>query len=113
RRRLLLTINIVGNLSLLCYFKYANFFLDSLQQALHRAGYSAAWSPLHVLIPIGISFYTFEAISYMVDVFKGRMKAEKNLAHFQLFILFFPHLVCRLLLEKKNYHTPVNCRKHG
>src|SRR5262249_7489806 len=57
RRKLLLTINIVGNLSLLCYFKYANFFLDSLKATLHAAGMSVAWRPLEVMLPIGISFY--------------------------------------------------------
>src|SRR5205823_14844783 len=64
-RKLLLTLNIVGNLGLLSYFKYVNFFLHSLEQALSAAGYTAAWSPLKVILPVGISFYTFEAISYM------------------------------------------------
>lgn len=103
KRKLLLTINIVGNLSLLCYFKYANFFLDSLKQALTAAGYDAAWSPLNILLPIGISFYTFEAISYMVDVYHGKTPAEKNLAHFQLFILFFPHLVAGPIVRGRDF----------
>src|SRR5437764_14319911 len=76
RRRLLLTINITGNLGLLCYFKYANFFLDSLRQSLAAAGLSASFGRLDVLLPIGISFYTFEAINYMVDVYRGHVKAE-------------------------------------
>ena len=79
RRKLLLTINIVGNLGLLCYFKYANFFLDSLRQSLAAAGLSASFGRLDVLLPIGISFYTFEAINYMVDVYRGHVKAARSL----------------------------------
>jgi alginate O-acetyltransferase complex protein AlgI len=112
RRKLLLTVNIVGNLSLLCYFKYANFFLASLEQALQAAGYSAAWSPLKIILPVGISFYTFEAISYMVDVFKGRTRAEQNLAHFMLFILFFPHLVAGPIVRGRDFLPQVRRRKH-
>jgi len=111
RRKLLLAINITGNLGLLCYFKYTNFFLESLQQALNAAGYGVAWAPLKIMLPVGISFYTFEAISYMVDVYRGRVRAEKNLAHFQLFILFFPHLVAGPIVRGRDFLPQVNRRK--
>src|SRR5205814_5265838 len=88
------------------------FFLDSISQALMGLGLAAsAIRPLHVIIPVGISFYTFEAISYMVDVFKGRVKAERNLAHFQLFILFFPHLVSGPIVRGRDFLPQVNRRK--
>src|SRR5205085_9012175 len=64
RRRLLLCTSIVANLSLLCYFKYANFFLHSLEESLRAAGMTASLPVLNVMLPIGISFYTFEAINY-------------------------------------------------
>src|SRR5262245_19457264 len=75
RRKLLLTINIVGNLGLLCYFKYVNFFLDSLGKILTSAGIDHHLHPLKTLMVVGISFYTFEAINYMVDVYRGKVKA--------------------------------------
>jgi alginate O-acetyltransferase complex protein AlgI len=102
-RRLLLTISLVLNLGLLVYFKYANFFLDSLGQVLHSAGLQASLPTLSVLLPIGISFYTFEAINYTVDVYRRRIPAEKDLAHFMLFILFFPHLVAGPIVRARDF----------
>ncbi len=88
--------SIVMNLGILVYFKYRGFFLNELHDLLDVVGGTAGFSrlsPLDILIPFGISFYTFEAISYAVDVYKGKIKAERSLPHFLLFILFFPHLV--------------------
>jgi alginate O-acetyltransferase complex protein AlgI len=113
RRRYLLTVNILGNLSLLCYFKYSNFFLASLSDLLISSGLSeSAIRPLKLLLPVGISFYTFEAISYMVDVYRGRIRAERDLAHFQLFILFFPHLVAGPIVRGRDFLPQVGRRKH-
>src|SRR5260370_10638113 len=64
RRKLLLAVSLVCNLGLLGYFKYANFFLHSLEEGLHAVGASASLPALQVILPIGISFYTFEAINY-------------------------------------------------
>src|SRR5262249_56084058 len=91
-RKLLLCVSLFANLGLLCYFKYANFFLLSLDEALIAAGVPTWFRTLDVLLPVGISFYTFEAINYMVDVYRRRIPAERNLGDFTLFILFFPHL---------------------
>jgi alginate O-acetyltransferase complex protein AlgI len=102
-RKLLLTINIFLNLGLLCYFKYANFFLDSLKSSLHAAGLSISTPVLDVILPIGISFYTFEAINYMVDVYRRHVRAESNLAHFMLFILFFPHLIAGPIVRARDF----------
>jgi alginate O-acetyltransferase complex protein AlgI len=112
-RRLLLLLSLVVNLGLLCYFKYANFFLDSLHDALRAAGLPA-WSGtrlLDVILPIGISFYTFEAINYTVDVYRRRIRAERNLSHFVLFILFFPHLVAGPIVRAKDFLPQVRRRK--
>jgi alginate O-acetyltransferase complex protein AlgI len=87
----------------LCYFKYANFFLRSVEEALHAAGAAASLPVLQVILPIGISFYTFEAINYTVDVYRGRVPAEKNLAHFMLFITFFPHLVAGPIVRARDF----------
>ncbi|CAN5522031.1 MBOAT family protein [soil metagenome] len=95
-RRLLLFTSVGMNLGLLAYFKYRGFFLNEFHDLLHRAGVPAGYDKLDLatlLIPFGISFYTFEAISYAVDVYRRKIKAETSLPHFLLFILFFPHLV--------------------
>jgi alginate O-acetyltransferase complex protein AlgI len=113
-RRLLLLLSLVVNLGLLVYFKYANFFLDSLHDALRAAGLPS-WSGrgvLDVILPIGISFYTFEAINYTVDVYRRRIRAERNLSHFVLFILFFPHLVAGPIVRAKDFLPQVRRRKH-
>ena len=88
-RRFLLLLSLFANLGLLVYFKYANFFLRSIEEALHAAGESASLPVLQVILPIGISFYTFEAINYTVDVYCRRIPAERNILHFMLFITFF------------------------
>lgn len=103
RRRLLLAVSLVLNLGLLVTFKYANFFLDSLRDALNAAGLQSSLPTLSVLLPIGISFYTFEAINYTVDVYRQRIPAEKNLGHFMLFILFFPHLVAGPIVRARDF----------
>jgi alginate O-acetyltransferase complex protein AlgI len=111
-RRLLLALNVAGNLGLLCYFKYVNFFLDSLRAALHAAGASTSIPVLSIILPIGISFYTFEAINYMVDVYRGHVKAERNLANFLLFILFFPHLVAGPIVRARDFLPQIHRKKH-
>ncbi len=102
-RRLLLAVSILANLGLLCYFKYANFFLGSLQAALDAAGATTALPVLSVILPVGISFYTFEAINYTVDVYRRKLPAERSLAHFMLFITFFPHLIAGPIVRAKDF----------
>jgi alginate O-acetyltransferase complex protein AlgI len=111
RRKLLLALSLVGNLGLLGYFKYANFFLHSLAQALHAVGAQASLPVLEVILPIGISFYTFEAINYTVDVYRRRVPAERNLADFLVFILFFPHLVAGPIVRARDFLPQVRRRK--
>jgi alginate O-acetyltransferase complex protein AlgI len=102
-RRFLLYVSLAGNLGLLVYFKYANFFLQSVEQSLHALGHSASLPLLQVILPVGISFYTFEAINYTVDVYRRRIPAERNLAHFMLFITFFPHLVAGPIVRARDF----------
>src|SRR5262249_36012857 len=85
------------------YFKYANFFIQSLMDGLHALGYTDSVGLLDVILPVGISFYTFEAINYTVDVYRGKIPAERNLGHFLLFILFFPHLVAGPIVRARDF----------
>jgi alginate O-acetyltransferase complex protein AlgI len=112
KRRLLLTLSLVVNLGLLFYFKYANFFLESLKEALHAAGAETSLPLLQVILPIGISFYTFEAINYTVDVYRRRVPAERNLANFLLFITFFPHLVAGPIVRARDFLPQIGRPKH-
>src|SRR5207245_517896 len=110
-RRLLLIFSLAMNLGLLCYFKYVNFFLESLQAALAAAGLSSHFRLLDVILPIGISFYTFEAINYTIDVYRRKIRAERSLGHFMLFILFFPHLIAGPIVRAADFLPQIRRRK--
>ncbi len=111
RRKALVAVSVTANLGLLCFFKYTNFFLGSLEAVLNRCGASASFPLLSVLAPIGISFYTFEAINYVVDVYRGRVRAERSLPNFLLFILFFPHLVAGPIVRARDFLPQIRRRK--
>ena len=78
RRKMLLTVSIVLNLLILGFFKYFNFFTDSFVSLLHAAGLNADPLTLRILLPIGISFYTFQAISYVIDVYRRDLEPTKS-----------------------------------
>lgn len=86
-------LSVCINLGFLGVFKYYNFFIDSFADALHIAGIDASFSSLQVILPVGISFYTFHGLSYVIDIYKGRITAEKNIVDYSLFVSFFPLLV--------------------
>ncbi len=111
RRRALLVVSLVVNLGVLIYFKYANFFLESLRDALTAAGVTANVTLLSVILPVGISFYTFEAINYTVDVYRRKIAAERDLPSFMLFVLFFPHLVAGPIVRASDFLPQVHRRK--
>jgi alginate O-acetyltransferase complex protein AlgI len=102
-RRLLLLLSLTANLGLLVYFKYANFFLRSLEESAGAFGLGLALPVLRVILPVGISFYTFEAINYTVDVYRGQVRAERHLDRFMLFILFFPHLMAGPIVRARDF----------
>lgn len=93
RKKLLLLLSIITNLGILCIFKYFNFFAGSAEAVLNAAGFSPPALSLNLLLPIGISFYTFETMSYTIDVFKGKMQPTHQFSVFALFLAFFPRLV--------------------
>src|SRR5439155_22409421 len=82
-----------------------------LGDALTAAGVASSIPVLSVTLPVGISFYTFEAINYTVDVYRRRIRAERDLGHFLLFILFFPHLVAGPIVRAKDFLPQVRRRK--
>jgi len=81
------------NLGLLCYFKYSNFFIDSWVDAWATAGVTMHVSSLKVILPVGISFYTFQTLSYSIDIYRGNLKPTRSFINFAAFVSFFPQLV--------------------
>ena len=93
-RRLWLVFCIVINLGILAYFKYFNFFVESLRSLLLSVtDLQADWFSIEVLLPVGISFYTFQALSYAIDVYRGKITATRDVLAFASYISFFPQLV--------------------
>ncbi len=93
RRRRLLWTSLAVNLGLLGFFKYYNFFLDQVNGAFSLLGMPLGSEHLDIILPVGISFYTFQTLSYTIDVYRGHMKPTRNLGNFALFVTFFPQLV--------------------
>ncbi|MBL6444752.1 MBOAT family protein [Fulvivirga sp. 29W222] len=93
RRKLFLWLSICTNLGFLGLFKYFNFFAESFADLMYMIGLQAnPWS-LNIILPVGISFYTFQTMSYTIDVYRGQMKVEKDLIAFFAYVSFFPQLV--------------------
>lgn len=90
---MILCANIVVNLLLLGYFKYVNFFIDSARMLLSLLHIQVDWPTLNVILPVGISFYTFQALSYTIDVYKGKVQATKDVVSYFTYIAFFPQLI--------------------
>ncbi|HLB34345.1 MAG TPA: MBOAT family O-acyltransferase [Chthoniobacterales bacterium] len=90
-------------LGLLGYFKYTNFFLESLRGMIEHLGGHVGWSTLKILLPAGISFYIFQAISYVVSVYRGKLPAENSLVRLGVYLSFFPHLVAGPIIHAPTF----------
>ncbi len=102
-KRLWLTISLVTNLSILAYFKYANFFIDSFISFTNNLGFSVAPTTLNVILPVGISFYTFQSLSYSLDIYRNKLKPSNSLINFATFVAFFPQLVAGPIVRAKEF----------
>ena len=91
--RMILAAGIVSNLAILVFFKYFYFLYDTIAAFFAIFGVQISPSRLDILLPVGISFYTFQALGYTIDVYRGTVKAEKNFVRYALFVSFFPQLV--------------------
>ncbi len=89
----LLIVSLVGNLGMLGVFKYYNFFVENVVLALTRAGLHVNFWTLEVLLPVGISFYTFQTMSYTIDTYKGKLEPRSNFLDYLVYVSFFPQLV--------------------
>jgi len=102
RRKMFVGISIAVNLAMLGFFKYANFFIDSANEAISTLGFSPAGWHLEIILPLGISFYTFQTLSYSIDIYRGQVKPARNVLDFALFVAFFPQLVAGPIERAKN-----------
>lgn len=104
RKRLFLITSLVVNLGFLAYFKYANFFLDTVNQITSMVSSDGGTNYfLNIVLPVGISFYTFQSMCYTIDIYYGKMKPSKNFFEFSLYVSFFPQLVAGPIVRAKDF----------
>ena len=110
-RKALLGCSLVGNLGMLGFFKYGDFLGANLVGLGHLLGFEGHWAPMGFILPVGISFYTFQTLSYSIDVYKRQLPAERDLWTFALYVCYFPQLVAGPI-ERAPHLLPQLCVKH-
>lgn len=100
-----LGISLLGNLGLLCYFKYANFFITNINTALGNS-----WKLIGLTLPIGISFYTFQTMSYTIDLYRGKISVQKNMINFGAYVTMFPQLIAGPIVTYNHIEKEINHR---
>lgn len=119
KRKSWLMLSLVTNLGVLAGFKYTGFFLESFNDAMALMGSTGRIPVPAIILPVGISFYTFQTLSYTIDVYRGKLRAAENPLHFALFVAFFPQLVAGPIVRASDFmpqllKAPVfDARKHG
>jgi alginate O-acetyltransferase complex protein AlgI len=103
RRQALVVTSLVANLGLLGFYKYYDFFVESAAELLRWLGFEADLPLLRLVLPVGISFYTFQTLSYTIDVYRGHLAPTRNLRDFALFVSFFPQLVAGPIVRASDF----------
>lgn len=102
KRKFYLVVSLIANISVLCVFKYYNFFIENIESVLNVLGQKNSLSYLSILLPVGLSFHTFQAMSYTIEVYRGKQKAEKHFGIYALYVMFFPQLVAGPIERPQN-----------
>ena len=102
RKIIILILGLSINLFILIIFKYGNFIIETIDSIMQTLNIGQVDKRLNILLPVGISFYTFQALGYVIDVYRGEVKAEKNIFRYALFVSFFPQLVAGPIERSKN-----------
>jgi alginate O-acetyltransferase complex protein AlgI len=102
RKKYYLLASLVANIGVLAVFKYYNFLNDNLNTLLHGIGYNSPIPRLSILLPIGLSFHTFQAMSYTIEVYRGKQKAERHFGIYSLYVMFYPQLVAGPIERPQN-----------
>src|SRR5688572_29449343 len=110
KRKLIMVLSVCMNLGLLFYFKYCNFFIENVNAALSSAGIGEI-KLLNVVLPVGISFYTFESLTYVIDVYRRVHAPLKNFWHYQLYIILFPKLIAGPIIRYHEIADQITDRK--
>lgn len=108
KRKLIVALSLVANLGILVFFKYFGFILTNINHITGLFGMEAVSNPFDFLLPVGISFYTFQALGYTIDVYRGEIAAEKNIVKYALFVSFFPQLVAGPIERSRNLLSQIN-----
>ena len=106
RMKLMLVLSVVIDIGLLCFFKYTDFVIANLNQA-----FNAGFDLLHLALPIGISFYTFQAMSYTIDVYRGDVKVQRNIIDFGMYITMFPQLIAGPIVRYSDIEGQIKDRE--
>ena len=102
KRKLFLSLSIIANVGILAIFKYYNFFIENTNSFFHLINSSTTWPYLKILLPIGLSFHTFQAMSYTIEVYRGNQKVEKHFGIYALYVMFYPQLVAGPIERPQN-----------
>jgi alginate O-acetyltransferase complex protein AlgI len=103
KRRRYLALSLTGNLSLLCVFKYFNFFSQTAYGLMAFLGYPIRTPLVNLILPLGISFHTFQTMAYAIDVYRGTIQPERNLLRFAVYVVFFPQLIAGPIERAKHF----------
>ncbi len=102
RKRTILILSLIGNIGILAVFKYYNFFTDNVNTLATSLGWNYALEHLAFVLPIGLSFHTFQSMSYTIEVYRGHQRAERNFLIYALYVLYFPQLVAGPIERPQN-----------
>ncbi|MCL4112432.1 UNVERIFIED_CONTAM: hypothetical protein GTU68_046958 [Idotea baltica] len=111
KRKLFLWTSIIANIGLLMFFKYCNFFIESFTTAFTFFGADITSNTLNIILPVGISFYTFQTLSYTIDVYRGKLEPTHSFIQFAAFVSFFPQLVAGPIERAKNLLPQFNKKR--
>ena len=103
RRRAYLVVSLATNLGMLGFFKYADFFVTEFVNMMADLGMTVSARPLGIILPVGISFYTFQTMSYSLDIYRGTLRPTRDLGDFALFVAFFPQLVAGPIVRARDF----------
>ena len=109
KKKLMLILAIVINLGILGFFKYADFVINNIR-LIPGLGFI---KPMGLGLPIGISFYTFQALSYVIDIYRADAKAQKNIVNFGAYVTLFPQLIAGPIVRYKDVDDQLTCREHS
>ncbi len=102
KKKIFLIASLIANIGVLAFFKYFNFLNDNLSAFLNALGYVNSVPDLSIILPIGLSFHTFQAMSYTIEVYRGHQKAERNFGIYALYVMFYPQLVAGPIERPQN-----------